>query len=507
MIMMFTIHSKDNEMMDNATLNRLRSAPVVEGQHLIDGRHVPASDAGRMDVISPLDGKVLTTIAAGTAQDADMACAAARRAFDDRRWSGLAPAARKAVLLKWAALIERNAEEIAVLGVRDNGTEISMALKAEPLSAAATIRYYAEAIDKTYGQIAPTAPGFLGLVHHEPVGVVAAIVPWNFPLMIAAWKLGPALASGCTVVLKPAETASLSLIRVAALGLDAGLPAGVLNLVTGAGAVVGEALSLSPDVDVIVFTGSGGVGRRLLANAAASNLKRVYLELGGKSPNIVFADAPDLDDAAKVSAAGIFRNAGQVCVAGSRLLVERSIHDDFVAKLAAIAGKMIVGDPLDPATQSGAVNSQRQLDQNLTFVAEARAQGRTVFGGNRIMAETGGYFMEPTIITGVHPSDRVAQQEVFGPVLAVIPFDTEDEAVAIANGTDYGLAAAVWTANLSRAHRMIGRIRSGVVHVNTYGGADLSVPLGGVGQSGNGHDKSLHAMDKYQNLKTAWIKL
>lgn len=493
--------------MDHETLERLRFAPVAEGQHLIDGAHVPASDGGRMDVVSPLNGQVMTTIAAGTAADADAACAAARRAFDDGRWSGLPPASRKAVLLKWAALIERDAGDIAVLGVRDNGTEISMALKAEPLSAAASIRYYAEAIDKTYGQVAPTAPGFLGLVHHEPVGVVAAIVPWNFPLMIAAWKLGPALAAGCTVVLKPAETASLSLIRIAALGLEAGLPPGVLNLVTGAGAIVGEALSLSPDVDAIVFTGSAGVGRRLMHNAASSNLKRVYLELGGKSPNIVFADAPDLDEAAKVSASGIFRNAGQVCIAGSRLLVERSIHDDFVAKLAAIAGKMTVGDPLDPATQSGAVNSRRQLDQNLDFVAEARELGRTVIGGERILAETGGYFMEPTIITGVAPSDRVAQQEVFGPVLAVIPFDTEDEAVTIANGTDYGLAAAVWTADLSRAHRMVGRIRSGVVHVNTYGGADMTVPLGGIGQSGNGHDKSLHAMDKFLNLKTAWIKL
>jgi 4-(gamma-glutamylamino)butanal dehydrogenase len=494
-------------MLDQITLDRLRVAPVAEGLHLIDGRFVPASDGGRMEVISPLDGQVLTTIAAGTAEDANAACAAARRAFDDGRWSGLAPAARKAVLLKWAALIERDAEEIAVLGVRDNGTEISMALKAEPLSAAATIRYYAEACDKIYGQIAPTPPGTLGLVHHEPVGVVAAIVPWNFPLMIAAWKLGPALAAGCTVVLKPAETASLSLIHIAALALEAGLPAGVLNLVTGVGAIVGEALSLSPDVDVIAFTGSGPVGRRLMHNAAASNLKRVYLELGGKSPNIIFADAPDLDEAAKVAAAGIFRNAGQVCIAGSRLLVERSIHDAFVAKLAAIAGQLIVGDPLDLATQAGAVNSQRQLDQNLRFVTEARAQGRSVIGGNRILTDTGGYFMEPTIVTGVAPSDRIAQQEVFGPVLAVIAFDTEDEAIAIANGTDYGLAAAVWTANLSRAHRMVARIRSGIVHVNTYGGSDLTVPLGGVGQSGNGHDKSLHALDKYLNLKTAWIKL
>lgn len=461
-----------------------------------------------MEVISPLNGEILTTMPRGTANDAADAIAAARRAFDDGRWSGLAPAGRKTVLLKWADLIEARALEIAVLGVRDNGTEIGMALKAEPMSAVAAIRYYAEAIDKLYGEIAPTAPGTLGLVHHEPVGVVGAIVPWNFPLMIGTWKLGPALAAGCTMVLKPAETASLTLLRIADLALEAGMPPGVLNVVTGEGGVVGAAIAESPAVDVLVFTGSGTTGRRLLEASAWSNLKRVYLELGGKSPNIVFADAPDLDEAARVSTMGIFRNSGQVCVAGSRLLVERSIHDAFVEKLAKAAASMKVGDPLDPATAAGAVNSERQLAQNLAFVEEARAAGRTIVtGGSRILEETGGSFMAPTIVTGVAPTDRLAREEVFGPVLAVLPFDTEDEAVEIANGTDFGLAAAVWTANLSRAHRMVRRIRAGVVHVNTYGGADMTVPLGGVGQSGNGHDKSLHAFAKYLNLKTAWIKL
>jgi gamma-glutamyl-gamma-aminobutyraldehyde dehydrogenase len=383
-----------------------------------------------------------------------------------------------------------------------------MALKAEPFSAAATIRYYAEAIDKIYGEIAPTGDDVLALVHREPVGVVGAIVPWNFPLMIGARKLGPALAAGNSVVLKPAETASLTLVRIAELALDAGMPAGVFNVVLGEGAVVGEALSLSADIDVMVFTGSGGVGRRLLENAAKSNLKRVYLELGGKSPNIVFADAPDLDEAAKVSAAGIFRNAGQVCIAGSRLLVERSIHDAFVEKLKACAAAMKVGDPLDLTMSAGAVNSLRQLEQNLRFVAEAKSQGREIaFGGNRILDQTGGYFMEPTIVTGVDAKDPIAQSEIFGPVLAVIPFDTAEEALRIANDSDFGLSAAVWTGSLSRAHRMVRGIRAGVVHVNTYGGSDLSVPLGGVKQSGNGHDKSLHAFDKYLELKTAWIKL
>ncbi|MCX2721091.1 aldehyde dehydrogenase [Roseibium salinum] len=495
-------------MFDPVRVEALRRAPVAPGSHVIDGERRQASGGGAMDVISPIDGSILTTIPRGTREDAEIAIGAARRAFDDGRWSELAPAERKKILLKWAELIDANALELAVLGVRDNGTEIGMALKAEPGSAAATIRFYAEAVDKIGGEIAPTGPGNLGLVHREPAGVVGAIVPWNFPLMIGAWKLGPALAAGCTVVLKPAETASLTLIRIAELALEAGLPAGVLNVVTGEGAVVGEAIARSMDVDVLVFTGSAATGRRLLEASAQSNLKRVYLELGGKSPNIVFADTPNLDEAVKVSANGIFRNSGQVCVAGSRLLVERCLHDAFVEKLAEHAQDLRVGDPLDPATAAGAVNSQRQLEQNLAFVEEARARGRRIVtGGDRILQETGGYYMAPTIVTGVGPDDRLAREEVFGPVLAVLPFDTEDEAVAIANGTDYGLAAAVWTADLSRAHRMVRRIRAGVVHVNTYGGADLTVPLGGVKQSGNGHDKSLHAFEKYLNLKTAWIKL
>ena len=495
-------------MLDEERIRTLSAAPILPASHLIDGEARGASDSAVMDVISPLDGGVLTTMPRGTIDDAKAAISAARRAFDDGSWSGLAPVERKKIMLKWADLIEKNAVELAVLGVRNNGTEISMALKAEPMSAAGTIRYFAEAIDKLYGEIAPTAPGTLGLIHREAVGVVGAIVPWNFPLMIGAWKLGPALAAGCTVVLKPAETASLTLLRIAELALEAGVPAGVLNVVTGEGAVVGAAIAESMDVDVLVFTGSGATGRHLLEASARSNFKRVYLELGGKSPNVVFADAPNLDEAAKVSAHGIFRNSGQVCVAGSRLLIERSIHDAFVEKLKAHAEAMKVGDPLDPTTSAGAINSQRQLEQNLHFVDEARAAGRRIVtGGERILQETGGFYMAPTIVAGVQPEDALAQHEVFGPVLAVIPFDSEEEAVRIANDTDFGLAAAVWTADLSRAHRMVKAIKAGVVHVNTYGGADVTVPLGGVKQSGNGHDKSLHAFDKFFDIKTVWIKL
>ena len=495
-------------MLDQTRIDALAAIEIAPARHLINGEHREASDGARHNVVSPIDGRTMTTLAWGTEDDTNAAIAAAKTAFDDGRWSGLAPAARKAVLMKWAQLIEEHALELAVLGVRENGTEISMALKAEPLSAAGTIRYYAEAIDKMYGEIAPTSPDTLALVHHEPVGVVGAIVPWNFPLMIGAWKLGPALAAGNTVVLKPAETASLSLLRMAELGLEAGLPAGVLNVVTGAGHVVGRAIGLSHDVDVLVFTGSGMVGRKLLEYSAQSNLKRVYLELGGKSPNIIFADAPNLDEAIQVSAAGIFRNSGQVCIAGSRLLVERSVQERVVEGLVRAAEALRVGNPLDPSTGAGAINSATQLDRNLAFVAEARAAGRDVrTGGDRILEDTGGFYMAPTVVADVSPQDRLAREEVFGPVLAVIPFDSEEEAVRIANDSEFGLSSAVWTANLSRAHRMVRAIKSGLVHVNTYGGSDVTVPLGGVKQSGNGHDKSLHAFDKFFNLKTAWIKL
>ncbi|WP_163266543.1 aldehyde dehydrogenase [Chelativorans alearense] len=495
-------------MTDQATIDRLRTEEIASQGLFIGGKQQAAEAGGTFDVISPIDGSRLTTVADAGASDVDRAVRSARKAFDKGAWSRAAPTERKKVMHRIANLIEKHALELAVLGVRDNGTEIAMALKAEPGSCADTFRYYAEAIDKVCGEIAPTVENVLGLVHREPVGVVGAIVPWNFPLMIGAWKVAPALAAGNSVVLKPAETASLTLLRLAELCAEAGLPEGVFNVVTGRGAVAGEALGLHMDVDVLAFTGSGGVGRRLLEYSARSNLKRVYLELGGKSPNIVFADAPDLDRAARVAAFGIFRNSGQVCVAGSRLLVEHSIHEAFAERVAAIATKIKVGDPLDMATEAGAINSAEQLTKTLSHVDRAVSEGaRLKTGGERILEETGGFYMTPTVFDAVSPDMTLACEEVFGPVLAVMPFNDEAEAIRIANATTYGLASAVWTANLSRAHRMVREIRAGVVHVNTYGGADVTVPLGGVKQSGNGHDKSLHALDKYTDLKTAWISL
>ena len=495
-------------MLEQAAIERLRSAPVATGRLLIGGREIDGRSGARLQVVSPIDGIEFASIADADAGDVDEAVKAARRAFEAGSWSRAAPAERKKKLLKLAGLIEREALELAVLGVRDNGTEISMAYKAEPLSAAATFRWYAEAIDKVYGEIAPTGADVLGLIHREPVGVVGVIVPWNFPMMIGAWKIAAALAAGNSVVVKPPEIASLTLLRLGQLAAEAGIPDGVLNVVTGRGAVAGEALALHMDVDVLAFTGSGAVGRRLLEYSARSNLKRVYLELGGKSPNIVFADAPDLAKAAKVSASGIFRNSGQVCVAGSRLLVQSSVHDRFMDELMAATAKLKVGDPLDMGTDVGAVASAEQLARNLGFVETAAAEGaELIAGGSRIRDETGGFYMEPTIFGSVTPQMALAREEVFGPVLAVMRFDTEEEAVSLANATVYGLASAVWTSNLSTAHRMVRAIRAGVVHVNTYGGADVTVPLGGVRQSGSGHDKSLHALDKYCDLKTAWIAL
>lgn len=489
--------------MQQDRIDELRALPVAQPEMIVGGARVGVADRSVSPVVSPIDGAVLTQLPEASADDVDAAVMAARSSFDAGVWARMAPAARKKIMVRWTQLIEDHALELAVLGVRDNGTEIAMAYKAEPMSAAATLRYYGEAIDKVYGEIAPTDPSVLGLIHREPVGVVGAIVPWNFPLMIAAWKIGPALAAGNSIVVKPSEVASLSLVRMIELGLDAGIPEGVLNVVTGAGPVAGQALARSMHVDVLTFTGSGAVGRKLMEYAAQSNLKRVFLELGGKSPHIVFADAPDLDAAAAAVVSGIFRNAGQVCIAGSRLLVEGCIHDAFVAKVCDLAEKMRVGDPLNVETQVGALSSESHLQSVLR-----RIEGKQVAtGGRRVLQETGGSYLAPTVVTGLDPDDVLIKEEIFGPVLTVSSFTGEADAVALANDTDLGLSSGVWTADVSRAHRMIAAIRAGVVHVNTYGGADVTVPMGGYKQSGNGQDKSLHAISKFQNLKTAWIKL
>jgi len=494
--------------MDQKAINDLRFENIAKQTMLVGGCEMLSDSGQAIDVISPIDGSIISSIPQASSANVEAAVASARDAFDRGLWANQAPSARKKILHKWADLIEANALELAVLGVRDNGTEISMAYKAEPMSAAGTIRYYAEALDKVYGDIAPTSKDVLGLIHTEPVGVVGAIIPWNFPMMIGAWKLGPALAAGNSVVIKPSEAASLSLLRMVKLAHQAGMPEGVLNIVTGDGVTVGQALARSMDVDVLTFTGSGIVGRKLMEYSAQSNLKRIYLELGGKGPHIVFSDSKKLEEAAKAVVAGIFRNAGQVCVAGSRLLVQRHIHKEFVGMVAELAKAMKVGDPLMMDTQMGALNSSGHLSKVLGYLEKAKTDNLDIVtGGNRTLEESGGFYVEPTIVDNVSAESDIFHEEVFGPVLTVTPFEDDADAIALANNSDLGLASGVWTDDLSRAHKMISSIQTGVVHVNTYGGADGTVPLGGFKQSGNGQDKSLYAFDKFTNKKTAWIKL
>ena len=495
-------------MYNQKEIDKIRYNSIPEQKLLIGSKWVKAKQGKIQNIISPINGEKISEIQVSDEADVDEAVKSSRAIFEKGQWSNMPPAAKKKVMHKIADLIEGSMLELAVLGVRDNGTEINMAYKAEPGSAAGTFRYYAEAIDKVYGEISNTSNDFVGLIQREPVGVVGAIVPWNFPLMIGAWKIAPALAMGNSVVIKPSEAASLSILRLGEICLEAGLPPGTLNIVTGNGRTTGQALARHMDVDVLTFTGSGNTGRQLLEYSAQSNMKRVYQELGGKSPNIIFSDTDNLEEAAKVSAMGIFRNSGEVCVAGSRLLVEDKIHDEFLNLISNFSSKLKIGDPLDIQNDVGAINSESQLQSDMNFVKKAETEGGIVeLGGKRVQKETGGFYMEPTIVSSVKKDMDIFQNEVFGPVLTVTSFSNEEEAVQLANGTSFGLASGVWTTNLSRAHRMIKKIKAGTVFVNTYGGSDNTLPLTGVKQSGNGSDKSLHALDKFTDLKSVWMKL
>lgn len=474
----------------------------------IHGVPVPAQSGKTFASVNPATGAELSHVAACDIADVNAAVASARQAFKDGCWSGLAPAERKAVLRRLSELILTHGEELALLDSLEMGKPVCDAYNIDVPGAAGVFAWYAEAIDKLYDQIAPTADNALAMITREPLGVVGAVVPWNFPLDMAAWKLAPALAAGNSVVLKPAEQSSLSALRLAELALEAGIPAGVFNVVPGYGETAGQALGLHQDVDCIVFTGSTEIGKLFLKYAGQSNMKQVWLECGGKSPNLVFADCEDLDRAAEMAAFGIFSNQGEVCSASSRLLVERSIHDAFVEKLLQQAPQRRPGDPLDPASRSGAIVDTRQTQRVLDYIDIARAEGATLrCGGRQLQINGSGNFIEPTIFTGVDNSMRVAREEIFGPVLVVIPFDTEEEAIAIANDSLYALAAAVWTDNLNRAHRVARRLQAGTVSVNTVDALDVTVPFGGGKQSGFGRDLSLHALDKYTQLKTTWIQL
>ncbi len=480
----------------------------IEGRAFIQGEYCAAAQGGQFDCISPVDGRVLAQVASCDLADAERAVASARAAFEAGSWAKLAPAKRKAVLIRFADLLEANREELALLETLDMGKPIGDSQAVDIPGAARALRWSGEAIDKIYDEVAATPHDQLGLVTREPVGVVAAIVPWNFPLMMACWKLGPALATGNSVVLKPSEKSPLTAIRIAQLAIDAGIPAGVLNVLPGYGHTVGKALALHMDVDTLVFTGSTRVAKQLMIYAGESNMKRVWLEAGGKSPNIVFADAPDLQAAAQAAAGAIAFNQGEVCTAGSRLLVERSIKERFLPMVVEALKGWKPGNPLDPSTNVGALVDTQQLNPVLGYIDAGRQAGAQVLiGGQRTLEETGGLYVEPTIFDGVDNAMKIAQEEIFGPVLSVISFDSAEEAVAIANDTPYGLAAAVWTADLSKAHRTARALRAGSVWVNQYDGGDMTAPFGGFKQSGNGRDKSLHAFDKYTELKATWIQL
>ncbi len=472
---------------------------------VIGGKSVDATSGEMFDVINPATGQVLTQVPRGGPLEVDAAVKAAREAHEDRRWAGLRPGKRTEVLYKIGELIKRNISELAQLESLDSGKPVSIA-SGEMWAAGDVFRYYAGWPTKIFGETNPTDDNMFVYSLREPVGVCGGIIPWNFPLIMAAWKVAPALACGNTVVLKPAEQTPLTAIRLGELCLEAGVPEGVLNVVSGFGHEAGQALAQHGDVDKIAFTGSTEVGRKIL-HGSEGNLKRVTLELGGKSPNIVFSDA-NMRRAIKGSMNGVFLNSGQVCTAGTRILVERSVHDDFVSSLLESTAAMKLGDPLEEDTQMGPVVSQEQLERVTGYIEIGRSEGAEVAVGGARATELGdGYFVQPTVFTGVRNDMRIAQEEIFGPVAAVIEVADVDEAIAVANDTIYGLAAAVWTSDVTKAHKVARGIKAGTVWVNTAGNVEPSVSFGGYKQSGFGRELGKHSIDTYTQTKSVWVNL
>jgi gamma-glutamyl-gamma-aminobutyraldehyde dehydrogenase len=480
-----------------------RLAPRADA--FIDGRFVDAIGGVRRATVDPATGTVITEVADCGEADVDLAVAAAKRAFDDGRWARRSPRDRQEVLLRLAQLIRENADELAVLETLDTGKLITDTSTADVPGSAAILQWYAEIIDKLPGEVQPTGEGDLALVTREPLGVIGAVIPWNYPLETAIWKLAPALATGNSVVLKPAEESPLSALRLAELARDAGLPDGVLNVVPGPGPVVGRALGRHRDVAAITFTGSTAVGSMFLRYASESTLKPVWLECGGKSANVVFADVADLDRAAEGVIAGIFTNQGQVCSANSRLLVDRSVHDALLERVLEHVGRIEPGDPLDPSVRMGPLVSLRQADRVRRFIEIGRNEGTLLTGGTVVPDAATDAFVPPTIFDGVAAGAVIANEEIFGPVLSITTFETEEQAIALANGSVYGLAASLWSDSLARVHRVAPRLRAGTVSVNRVDAIDVAVPFGGFGQSGSGRDLSAHALDQYTGLKTTWI--
>jgi acyl-CoA reductase-like NAD-dependent aldehyde dehydrogenase len=472
---------------------------------MVGGQRTDADSGESFAVIDPSTGKAVTEVPRGGVADVDAAVAAARQAFDDKRWSGLRPGRRTEVLYKIGELIKRNINELAQIESLDSGKPVNLA-SGEMWMAGEVFRYYAGWPTKFFGETNPTDDDLLVYSLREPIGVCGGIIPWNFPLIMAAWKIAPALAFGNTAVLKPAEQTPLTALRLAELCLEAGVPEGVVNVVTGFGEEAGHSLAHHYDVDKIAFTGSTEVGRKIL-HASEGNLKRVTLELGGKSPNIVFSDA-ELRKASTGSMFGVFMNSGQVCTAGTRILVEKSVHDDFVSSLVEATGSMKLGPALDDGTGMGPVVSEEQLERVTGYIDIGRTEGaEIVAGGERESSLGDGYFVQPTVFAGVRNDMRIAQEEIFGPVAAVIEVDDVDDAIRIANDTIYGLAAAVWTTDLSKAHRVARGIKAGTVWVNTTGLYDPAISFGGYKQSGFGRELGIHSIETYTQTKSIWVNL
>ena len=494
----------DRPTTKSAWLDRA-AALEPEGRAFIDGAYVPALSGKTFAKSSPIDGRVFAQVADCDAADIDRAVAAARRSFASGVWRDADPQHKKQVLLRFAQLIREHTDAIALLETLDVGKVIANAIAVDVPFCANCIQYYAELADKLYDEVAPVGARDVAMVRKEPLGVVGAIVPWNYPLIIAAWKIGPALVAGNSVVLKPAEQSPLGALYLAKLAKEAGLPDGVLNVVPGFGERAGKPLALHPDVDIITFTGSTEVGKLMMVYAGQSNMKRVSLECGGKSPHVVMPDA-DIAAAAEAIAWGIYYNQGETCHAGSRVIVHESIRAQLVEAIADVQRKQIpLGHPFDAASQLGAVVEKGHMERVLGYIDIGVKEGaRIAHGGKRALEETGGYYVEPTILDDVRNDMRVAQEEIFGPVVVVIPFADEAEAIGIANDTIYGLGAAVWTNDMNAAHRLTRAIRAGTVWVNTFDRSSLTTPFGGFKQSGFGRDRSPHAIDKYMDFKTIW---
>ena len=475
-------------------------------QAFIGGNYVDSTSGKTFESISPVDGKIITNIAECDVEDINKAVIAAREVFEKGSWSRMAPSKRKKILFNFADLMKKNILELGILETLNMGKPITRAT-GDIAACINCTKWYAEAIDKIYDDVAPTGDNIIATITREPIGVVGAVTPWNYPLLMACWKFAPALATGNSFILKPAEQSPLSALRIAELAVEAGMPEGVFNVVPGFGPTAGKALGMHMDVDKLGFTGSTEVGRYFLSYSGQSNMKRVSLECGGKSPNIIFADAPDLDHAAKMAADGMFGNSGQVCDAPSRLLIEKSIKDEFLEKVSEYSKPWMPDDPFKPETLMGSIVDKTQTERILDYIDTGKNEGANVLtGGEQVKQDSGGYYISPTILKDVKNDMKVAKEEIFGPVLCSIDFENEDDALKIANDTNYGLNAIIWSNDLNKVHKLAKRIKSGKVLINSLSDGDMSLPHGGYKQSGFGRDKSLEALDQYTQSKLTLIE-